>query len=280
MSRFNGMRQLAGVALLVLGGVAQAAEVPLATQQLFNGTNLAGFTTWLVDTRHADPRRVFTVTNGLLRISGEGLGYLATRDEHRDYVLAVDFKWGATNSTWGDRIGKARDSGLFLHATGPHGNSFDGGGAFMAAIECNIFEGATGDFLLIRGTNLQGAPIHPRISYAASMRQDADGFRWFEPNRGPRILERWGRVNWIHKSERWRDVFGFRGERDVETRAGEWNRLQVTCRRSRIRVELNGVLVNEAFDVVPHAGKILIQCEGSEILFRRIELRPLPPAGV
>jgi hypothetical protein len=213
----------------------------------------------------------------MLRISGDGLGYLATTNEYRDYIIELDFKWGATNSAWGDRIGKARDSGLFLHATGPHGNSFDGRGAFMAAIECNIFEGATGDFLLIRGTNAQGMPIHPHISYSASTRQDADGFRWFELNRERRFLERWGRVNWIHKSEVWRDEFGFRGERDVETRAGEWNRLQVTCQGSRMRVELNGVLVNEAFDVFPNAGRILLQCEGSEIFFRRLELRPVPP---
>jgi hypothetical protein len=277
LSGFKSMCRL--LALLFLGGVAQAAEVPLAARKLFNGTNLAGFTTWLVDMRHADPRQVFTVTNGMLRISGDGLGYLATTNEYHDYFVEVDFKWGATNSDWGARGGTARGSGLFLHASGPQGQSVDGRGAFMAAIECNLFEGATGDFLLIRGTNAQGMPVHPRISYSASTRQDADGFRWFDPNRERRALERWGRVNWIHKSEVWRDEFGFRGERDVETRAGEWNRLRVTCQGSRIRVESNGVLVNEAFDVFPHAGRILLQCEGSEIFFRRLELRPVPPAS-
>jgi len=43
-------------------------------RQLFNGTNLAGWYSWLVDTKRDDPRRVFTVTNGLVRISGDGLG--------------------------------------------------------------------------------------------------------------------------------------------------------------------------------------------------------------
>ena len=262
-----GMRWLLCITFLIPGGMARAAETPPTTRQLFNGTNLAGFTSWLVDTKHADPMQVFKITHGMLRISGDGLGYLATTGEFRDYLLVVEFKWGATNSHWGDRIGKARDSGLFLHATGPHGNSHDGRGAFMAAIECNIFEGATGDFLLIRGTNSHGAPIHPRISYAGSARQDADRFRWFEPKGETWLLERWGRVNWIRKSERWRDEFGFRGNRDVEVRAGEWNRLEIICHGTRIRVELNGLLVNEAFDVFPDAGKILLQCEGSEIFF-------------
>ena len=150
----------------------------------------------------------------------------------------------------------------------------------MAAIECNIFEGATGDFLLIRGTNSHGAVIHPRISYAGSARQDADRFRWFEPQGETWLLERWGRVNWIHKSERWKDEFGFCGKHDVEARVCEWNRLQVTCHGTRIRVQLNGLVVNEAFDVFPNNGKILFQCEGSEIFFRRIELRPLPSTGL
>lgn len=106
---------------------------------LFNGTNLNGFHTWLSDTRLADPRQVFTVTNGMIRISGDGLGYLATEQAYQDFRLVVEFKWGQRNRAWGDRIGKARDSGIFLHAVGPDGNSHDGKGAFMAAIECNLF---------------------------------------------------------------------------------------------------------------------------------------------
>ena len=247
-----------------------SSNVPL----LFNGTNLAGWTTWLVDTKHADPRDVFTVTNGAIHISGDGLGYLATTNEFRDYKLTLEFKWGATNTHWGDRIGKARDSGVFLHATGPQGNSFDGRGAFMAAIECNIFEGATGDFLLIRGTNANGSAIAPRLSFTGSTRRDPDGFRWFEPEGQSRSLERWGRVNWRHKSDAWRDEFGFRGERDIEKPPGEWNRLDIRCDGRRIRVELNGVRANEAFDVFPSVGKILLQCEGSEIFFRRIRIEP------
>jgi hypothetical protein len=35
-------------------------------------------------------------------------------------------------------------------------------------------------------------------------------------------------------------------------------------------------VVNEAFNVFPRADKILLQCEGSEIFFRTLELHPLP----
>lgn len=270
------------VLMLATAWTALAAPLPLQNatdarraRHLWHGTNLAGCVTWLVDSGHADPRGVFTMTNGTLRISGDGLGYLATVNDFQDYTLTLEYRWGATNTAWGDRLGKARDSGVFLHATGPHGNSFDGQGAFMAAIECNLFEGATGDFLLIRGTNASGTAIHPRIAFAASSRVDADGFRWFQPGGTARTLERWGRVNWREKSTAWRDHFGFRGGRDVEKPAGEWNRLEIACHGKRIAVQLNGVLVNEAFDVWPHRGRILLQCEGSEIFFRNAVVVPV-----
>ena len=40
-------------------------------------------------------------------------------------------------------------------------------------------------------------------------------------------------------------------------------------------VKINGVTVNEAFDVWPAAGKILLQNEGSEIYYRNWRLSPL-----
>ena len=259
---------------IVASTCASRAAFPSA-RPLFDGANLNDWTTWLVDTHHADPRGVFTVTNGWIHISGDGLGYLATRNEFRDYKLTVEFKWGAANTAWGNRRGHARDSGIFLHATGPDGNSYDGRGAFMAAIECNLFEGATGDFLLIRGTNASGQSIAPKVSFRGSARRDAEGFRWFEPRGEAHSLERWGRVNWTSKSDRWRDEFGFRGTRDVEKPVGDWNRLEITCDAARIRVKLNGTVVNEVFDVFPSSGKILLQSEGSEIFFRRVEIEPL-----
>ena len=56
---------------------------PSEVTTLFNGTNLGGFYTWLADTKRERPRQVFGVTNGLIRISGEGLGYLSTQQEFR-----------------------------------------------------------------------------------------------------------------------------------------------------------------------------------------------------
>lgn len=212
------------------------------------------------------------MTNGWLRISGDGLGYLGTVEEYSDYTLKLEYKWGATNTVWGDRIGKARDSGVFLHATGPDGNSFDGKGAFMAAIECNVFEGAVGDFLLIRGAYGDGTQIHPKVQVKVRPERDRDGWFWHSPEGDEREVERWGRVNWIRKDPAWRDVWQFRGQHDLEHAPGQWNRLECRCHGDTVEIRLNGVLVNRAERVWPGRGRILLQCEGSEIFFRRLVL--------
>jgi hypothetical protein len=145
----------------------------------------------------------------------------------------------------------------------------------MAAIECNVFQGATGDFLLIRGQGPDSTLIAPRITSEVAPRRDADG--WFTWQKGgPRqTIQTWGRLNWFGKDPHWKDTLDFRGGRDVESPPGEWTRVECVCHGSRITIRVNGVVVNEAFDVSPAFGKILLQCEGSEIFFSRVELHPL-----
>ena len=87
---------------------------------------------------------------------------------------------------------------------------------------------------------------------------------------------RWGRSNHLGKSRRWTDTFNFGRADSPEDRSDSWNRIECLCAGDRIRVFLNGQLVNAAEDVFPHSGPILLQSEGSEIYFRRIQLHPLP----
>jgi hypothetical protein len=272
--RLPALTLMFGVAL---GCASSAADpvVPAETIRLFNGRNLDGFHTWLVDSQRADPRRVFTVADGMIHISGDGLGYLSTKQEFANYHLVAEFKWGARNWAWGDRTGKARDSGIFLHSAGPDGNSHDGKGAFKAAIECNLFQGATGDFLLIRGTDTDGSLLAPRLTATVAGERDADNWFTWKPGGKPQTIERWGRINWFGKSREWKDVLDFRSPGDVENPPGEWNRIDCVCNAGRITVSVNGRVVNEVFDVSPRQGKILLQCEGSEVFFRKLELQPL-----
>jgi hypothetical protein len=268
-----------GVAAWVglMGVMVTGADASRTATPLFNGRDLAGWRTWLVDSRGADPRGVFTVTNACLRISGDGLGYLGTEREFADYRLEVEWRWGTINTAWGDRIGKARDSGIFVHASGPDGNSHDGRGAFMAAIECNLFQGAVGDLLLIRGNAADGTLIAPRVVAAVAPERDAEGWYTWAAGGREQEIRRWGRLNGAYKAADWRDVVDFRGPRDVEKPWGEWNRVVLECRGDRLRVFVNGTQVNEARGLEPRRGRILLQCEGSEIFFRRVELTELAP---
>jgi hypothetical protein len=243
---------------------------------LFNGRDLQGWTTWLVDTKHDDPRRVFTVHGGMIRISGDGFGYLGTIETFGDYRLLVQYKWGDRN--WRQRRGLARDAGLFLHGVGPDGNSLDGGGAYKAAIECQLMEGASGDLLLIKGRDHQGRLVDVGLTATVAQQRDADGWPWWDPSGATLMLQRTGRLNWQHKDPLWRDEFGYRGRRDAERPIGSWNQLEVHCRQNSIAVWLNDVCVNQARQLQPASGSILLQCEGSEIYFRQVELHPLPSA--
>jgi hypothetical protein len=54
--------------------------------------------------------------------------------------------------------------------------------------------------------------------------------------------------------------------------------VECLCAGDCITVFVNGKRVNEAVGVFPAAGKILLQCEGSEIFFRTVELHPLHTA--
>jgi hypothetical protein len=255
--------------------VSAASPGAVAVHSLFNGRDLSGWTTWLVDSGTEDRRGVFSVVNGLLRISGDGLGYLATEEDFADYRLVVEWRWGMTNTVWGDRLGRARDSGIFVHATGPPGNSHDGQGAFMAALEYNVFQGAVGDLLLIRGTAADGTLIAPRATVGAAAERDADGFPTWDSGGREVVLERWGRVNAATKSAAWQDRLDFRGPKDVERAPGLWNRSEIEAVGDRLRFFLNGRLVNEMRAVWPRRGRILLQCEGSEIYFRRVDWVPL-----
>jgi hypothetical protein len=60
-----------------------------------------------------------------------------------------------------------------------------------------------------------------------------------------------------------------------EKPAGEWNTMTIECFDSSIKVWVNNDLVNYGFNCTAHKGQIAIQAEGSEVEFRKVELRPI-----
>jgi len=65
-------------------------------------------------------------------------------------------------------------------------------------------------------------------------------------------------------------------EASSENPPGQWNQANIYCTGNTVRVYVNGVLQNTAFQVNPASGHICLQSEGAPIEFRNITLKPLP----
>ena len=235
------------------------------TIQLFNGRNLEGWYTFLQNRgRDIDPKGVFTVNNGMIRISGEEWGCITTDLVYENYRLIVEFKWGEL--TFEPRLNNARDCGLLLHSQGEDGASQ---GIWMHSIECQIIEGGTGDFIVV-GDGSKQFQITSTVSP-----EKQEGTFVFQPDGQLTVIQK-GRINWFGRDPEWKDILGFRGKNDIEKSVGEWNTLECIVVNGEITIYLNEVLVNKATNVKPDKGRIQIQSESAEIYFRRVELTPLP----
>jgi len=258
---------------IALIGQKPTGEVPRFARELpdvrtgppkfaFNSKNLAGFYTFTRFHKFDDPARVFTVEGGMIHVSGEEFGGLATVESFSNYHLVIEWKWGSRTSY--PRRHRARNSGVMVHCIGPDGAAF---ASWMASIECQILEGGSGDLIVVPGK--QDIP-----SLSSEVRKGDDGQPYYQKGGDRKTLSA-GRFNWWGRDPGWKDVLWFRGPLDVEKSSGEWNRMEVICDGESITYVLNGVLVNAASGARWSSGKILLQSEGAEIFFRKFEVRPL-----
>jgi hypothetical protein len=238
--------------------------------KLFNGENLDGLYTWIQDTQYDDPRGVFTVTDGMLHVSGDGYGGILTERTYEDYHLVLEYKWG--EKVWGDRAERTRDSGMLIHSNGADGGC---AGRWMPAIEVQIIEGGVGDFILVAGKDDGGQPVP--LSITCEVGKDRDGETIWKPGEPRQTfdLENRARVNWLNRDPDWEDKLGYRGANDVDSPHGQWTRMDVISDGGHIQTFINGVKVNEAFDAVPRSGKLQLQTEQAEFFVRRWELWPV-----
>ena len=78
---------------------------------LFNGKNLTGWYTFLkTKGKNNDPDTVFSVNNGLLKITGKEFGYIITERSFDNFHLVVEFRWG--EKKYPPRENKVRDNGI------------------------------------------------------------------------------------------------------------------------------------------------------------------------
>ena len=210
------------------------------TQHLLNGKDLDAFYTWIEkDGTFWDKDGVFTLTNGILRISGKRRGYIATKNAYSNYHLVAEYKWG--EQTWGSRTNRPRNSGILIHGTGLDK-------VWMKSIECQIAEGQTGDVVVLEGAQLCRDGVTKVRSYDTFKRPGDDPVE---------------------------DRVGYRAPHDLEKPHGEWNTMEIFCYGSRLKVVVNGKTAFIGSDARPNMGRILLQSNGAEIFFRRLDLQPL-----
>src|SRR5215467_10373748 len=243
MSRRLAILSILAVASLAPGGEEKAAVRPDKAIRLFNGKDLTGLTTWLKDTKREDPRKVFSVREGVLHISGDGFGYVATDKPYRDYHLVVEYKWG--KRTDGGKY--VRNSGVLLHAVGPDGGA---GGAWMSSVECQLAQGCVGDLIVIRGKDEKGEVIPVTLKAETVLGPDKRP-RW---KQGGQIrtftqVQLW----WSLHDPDYKELLDTRGKDDVESPLGEWTRVECICAGKTITISVNGTVINHAYDVFPSA---------------------------
>ena len=256
-----------GISFILAAGFAYAGEgdqpvAPTDRVSLFNGRDLSGWYTYQKESGRDDPGGVYSVVDGIIRISGEGAGYLATERAYRDYHLSLEYKWGEKT----DGSGNVRNSGVLLHKS-------NADRVWPTSIEVQLAQGCEGDFIVIPGLDDNFKPARATITSETRIAEDGRT-RW---HKGGDKTVYSGRQFWWSKHEAsFEEKLDTRGRDDVASPLGEWTRVECICRGGRITVKINGHTVNECFDALPASGRILLQNEGNEVFFRNVELQPLP----
>jgi hypothetical protein len=245
---------------------------------LFNGTNLNGWYVVLRNSRSGDPDHLVRVENGAIHMykdaqagSIQPPGYIVTEKEYSNYHLRLEYRWG--EKRFQPRVNTRRDAGIMYHVVGKDG-------VWPRCIECQIQENDVGDIFTVNTrlatsvapttTNLvsllttnAGAVVHtnwvvrpvftePQNGGIPFVQGVADGIR--------RVIR-----NPMNEHEGWNTV-------EIIVRGDEATYIvngKVNNRASRIQEKING-------EWVPlRKGKIALQLEFAEVLYRNVEIKTL-----
>ena len=246
----------------------EAVLPPGWSRNLLGENDFAGWHTYLKGFgRDNDPQGVFSVSNGILRITGETWGALVTEEEFSDYRLDVEYRW--TGKKWPSKEKAALDSGILFHSTGP-----DGGfaGIWQFSHEFNIILGASGDIWTVGSK--KNRPDMFVESTAVKVSNGRGEYLRYDPQGEKVILTGNRRLARTDIDPTWTDSPAAKAAAN-EKPVGEWNTATLVCRGESVECLFNGKLVNRATKVVPSRGKIQLQSEGCEIEFRRVRLTAL-----
>lgn len=240
---------------------------------LFNGKDLSNWDTWLRATNmtgysddemigppqpsiglNKDPLNVFTVKDGILRISGEVWGAITTKEVYGNYHLRFVTKWGEKKYFPKDK--SPRDGGLLFHCTEGFDYAFK---CWMRSMEMQIQEGEIGDFFNV-GAGVAEFQVKPGVKTIYN--ETADQYDPTQP-----LARHPGRV--------WRSG-------NFESPKGEWTTSEMVARHADAVFIVNGFVVNRLFNIYRQdlneqvtKGKLQFQSEGAEHFYKKIEIRPI-----
>ena len=249
---------------------------------LFNGKNLDG---WEIQLRgqakKADPNKLVQIENGALHFykdaaadSQQPFGYIATRQAYSHYRLRLEFKWG--EKRFAPRAKSRRDSGLLYHVTGADK-------VWPDSVEYQIQEEDVGDIYavstrVVSSVDPQTTNILTKISTNRT-----SGVVRTNISAQPKFLEtERGGVAFLQG----RSGTSLRVIRDPLNEKDGWNLVEIDVAGDRAVHLLNGKVNNRCSKIEQFAdgiwttldhGRIALQLEGAEVLYRNIEIQELKP---
>ena len=207
--------------------------------ELFNGRDLAGWSTKLEPAGQGRDGEIFTATDGVLRISGAVRGAITLDGEHGDYHLQFKTKWDDVPADL------TPNSGLLYHG---HGEADAVAGVWYRSVECQGQRGSMGDTHFLGGpkatVTAEGMPLHfdpaaPRVQTGSRI-----------VRRGDVETDGWNRVDLIVRGdEAWHAING------------------------RVVMHLTNLVDGDGNPLT--RGRLQLQSEGSPILFRKLRMKPV-----
>lgn len=238
-------------------------------QPLFNGRDLEGWTFFHDKVGARDVHRVISIEQGILHFLGpkfdraqkSTMGHIATTREWSNYHLRLDFKWGSER--YAPRSLQRRNSGILYHM----GQERDG--LFPDCVEFQIEEGDVGDAIMVntkalQGPLLGGTPLWPNWIPALPNTYE-------QPQVAGGIARQW-----------------FRHSGNYENLDG-WNTLDLYAVGDQAAHLVNGRIVLTVFSMIDShgttenakpltGGRIALEFEAAEVMFRNVRIRPLDDA--
>ncbi|MFY7834941.1 MAG: 3-keto-disaccharide hydrolase [Novosphingobium sp.] len=260
------MTSLAATAMPAAAKVAASAIPDAGWKPLFNGKDLSGWTFFQDGVGDRDRDGAVAVEHGMLHILGPryhgpaaaGMGYLATAQEYENYHLSLEYRWGPRR--YEPRLNWKRDSGILYHVA--PGREF----LWPDCVEYQIMEHSTGDAIpvnhrAIQAISMGGLPAWPnnfafnnqyapQINAGSNLRQMIKAEGVFDN------LDGWNTVELIAKGDSAAHIVN-----------------------GRLITALYGLQSQDSADrshyVRLSKGRILLQIECAEIMFRNVKIRSL-----